>query len=682
MNIKLHNKYEVYYKNKTYTAYNTMLKTVFDKIKELEPYNNYFAFGTGSGATTSSTTKLGSFVASYANETEEIKANPLYEMKVVKSKLFDEDEANGLTFCEMGICASSESDPTIYNRVVLTDENNNVVSITKEAGSDMLVRLTIYLEITSSTGGAQFVAGNNPLIMQILGENVLTSKVLTFKKGTNLMPNEVVYRDNVKDSVVFPADRITYFLNNFDGVVIKYNCDYGLGEMLESVVLADNTPVIRFNALTVKNVSNETKNCTKEDNNCVKVDRLVQSVTEVSQTSDGTILNAIENTYASSFGDYISSPFSEPFNNQTTRFVSKDGSIIAFLNNSSFYFYKNDNLRILPIDATAFSAYQVSAVYMAGDYVLAQLSVSPYIEVYKIENNVLKKMAISTDSVNGNVNFALSSLDFTVDKLNRLRICGIDNSGFGKCYLGTVSNLTLSITSAVASTFAPEKVVALYKNNFCDSLVLFISANATIGGLSNLSYVQLVNENGELATDANLHALANNVLTNSTAVFGTNRVVYSIKETTYGGSLLNSYYFPEKERYNIPYDGETAIWVSHDFNYVIKKYSGNVFKIFSNIGFNTLEEFEDNIFATIDCSSILDFEFLKDTLIIFTSSSLKPIIAINLNENLCVLEGLNSESASEITVAYNKYNLLGSSLTENVEAKLTLTISGGSNNGV
>ena len=683
MDIKLHNKDEVFYKNKKYTAYNTMLSTVFDKIKDLEPYNGYFAFGTGSAATTSSTTKLASYVATYANTTEELHDNPLYEMKVVKSKTFGENEANGLSFCEMGICATSESNPTIYNRVILMDDNNNVVTITKEAGEEMLVRLTIYLETTTITGGAQFVAGNNKLIAQILGEDELTSKVLTFKKGTNLMPNEIVYRENVDSLTTYPADKLSYYTESPEGVVIKYTCDYGTGPLYESVVLADNTPVIRFNALSVKQKTSTTKSATKEANNCVIVDSLVHSVTEVSSTSDGTVLSGVASKYATSFGDYIASPFGYPFDNMSSRFVSKDGSIIAFCLNSNYYFYKNDSLRILPINATAFSASNVSNILMADNYVVSVLSSSPYIEIYKINSSLtLEKLIINTDSLSGAADFNLTSVDFTITGSGSFRICGIDGSGLGKCYIGTESSGTLTISSVVSSTIEPEKVVAIYKNNFCDSIVFFLSANATVNGVSGLSYVQMVSAEGTITTDANVHAMAAGVLANSTGVFGTNRVVYNTKATTYGGSLINSYFFPEKTRYNIPYASETDIWVSHDFNYVIKKFTGNVFKIYANMGYNTLTEFTDNIFANLDCSTIVDFEFLKDTLLIFTSDNSQKIIAINLNENLCVIEGLTSSDPDDVTITYLKYNPLGSIISEQVEAKLTLTISGGSNNGV
>ena len=546
----------------------------------------------------------------------------------------------------------------------------------------MLVRLTIFLETSTTTGGAQFVAGDNVLIKQILGENALTSTTLTFKKGTNLMPNEVVYRNNVNSTTTFPADKLSYYTDGYDGVVIKYTCDYGTGALYESVVLADNKPVIRFNALGVKQTTSTTLATEKEDNNTVVVGGLVHSVTEVSDTNNGTILTATANNYASSFGDYISSPFSQPITSQTTRYVSKDGSVICFSQSGNYYFYKNDSLRILPINATAFTSSNVSSILMAGDYVIAALSVSPYLEVYKITNLILEKLSINTDSLNGNVSFNLTSLDFTVTSSGSIRICGIAQSGYGKCYIGSVSSGTLSISSEVDTTFEAAKAVALYHNNFCDSLVLFMNNNATVGGFSGVSYVQMVNATGSLVTDSDAHAIASDLLTNATAVYGTNRVVYSVKASTYGGSLLNSYFFPDTLRYNIPYDGETDIWVSHDFNYVIKKYSGNVFKIYTNFGYNTLSQFSDNLFSTLDGSTLLDFEFLKDTLLIFTSSNASPVLAINLNEDLCVLEGLTSSDPDDITVVYDKYNPLGASSSEQVEARLTLTISGGSNNGV
>ena len=104
MKIRLHNKYEVTCGDKTYVAYNTMLKSVFDKIKNLEPYNSYFAFGTGSNAVNFETSKLGSYVATYAATTEQVQPDcKAGDMFVIKSKVFGENEGNGLTFSEQ-IC--------------------------------------------------------------------------------------------------------------------------------------------------------------------------------------------------------------------------------------------------------------------------------------------------------------------------------------------------------------------------------------------------------------------------------------------------------------------------------------------------------------------------------------------------------------------------------------------------
>lgn len=675
MNIKLHNKYEVICGDKTYVAYNTMLKSVFDKIKVLEPYNSYFAFGTGTGAVDFENTTLGSYVATYENSTEQIQADcSKGDMFVIKSKLFGENEGNGLQFSELGITDSMASNPTIYNHVVLTNDNGEVVTVTKLAGQEMVIRLTIYLD-ASNDGNARLIAGDNLLVKQILGENALTNKMLTFAKGTNNQPNVTIYRGVPKNSTTYENEKVTYYLADSVGVGMKYNVNYGEGELREMVVLADGKPVIRYNCLAEREAISKTETLSKNTNNCVILTDDVKEVLSCTSEDGLTNISFKVDNYSHSFGDFISSPFDMPFSNQTTRFVSKDGGLIAFILNGNIYIYKNHDYLIEKIDATAISGAGVSQVLMVGDFVFTKTSLSPYLNCYKITNGACQFMQIDTSIIaDTTFTFDLTNMDVTQSKDGKIRIAGINSAQKGVCVIASEQDGTLKAEKLVAGQISPiEAIACLYQNNFCDSLVFFLTS--CYNNISNMPRVEMVTIDGELDNNQ-IHAAAWNLINNSSKVFGTDRVICSKKLSLTESSIFNTYFYPENLRYNIASDGEIDLYISPDFNTIIKKYSNTSYKIFSIVGYSTPVEFTDNFFGTLNQEEFLDFEFLKDSLLIFTSNETQSIIAINLNKTGAMLEGLTNDDPTSVVVNFNKFNPLGSGAKEHVEATLTITIGG------
>ena len=119
MNLKLHNKYEITLRNKTYVAYNTLLNTVYDKISNLEQYTSHIAIGTGTIQKNIDDTKLESYLMTFNASTEEIQSDvskdTLYIKKVVT---IDESNTDTFSFSELGLTCSNEFDPIIYNHVV------------------------------------------------------------------------------------------------------------------------------------------------------------------------------------------------------------------------------------------------------------------------------------------------------------------------------------------------------------------------------------------------------------------------------------------------------------------------------------------------------------------------------------------------------------------------------------
>ncbi|MBO4570117.1 MAG: hypothetical protein J5689_02765 [Clostridia bacterium] len=672
--MKLHNKYEIICGGKTIVGYNTMLTTVFDKIKNLEPYNGYFAFGTGTTLASASDTHLASYVATYANTTESVQPDVLQgDLYVTKIKVFDNNEANGLTFSEIGITDSSSSNPTVYNRVVLTDDEDNVISVTKPAGEEMIVKLTIYLEV-SSDSSAKLIGGNNTLVKQILGEDASVSRALVFTKGNNLSSNTSIYRGVPNNYSSCQYEVLSYNLANDSGFALEFTIDFGTGNLVEVVGILDNCPVLRFNCLGSRASVTTTETIAKEGNNSAFVSGFVKNILSVTDTVTQQQVPYSVSLVANEFSDFKISPFSYPFTNQTPRFVSRDGSYIGFVLNGSFYLFKNEDYMLTEINTSIINIENYTNIIIVDNYVFVVKSNVTL--AYRVANGALANMVITLNSNTINdYDFDLTDFGITISSNNTFMFYGIDDDGYGVCYIGSLNGTSnIEITSMSKTTkYGYTNAVSSFKNNFCDSAVYFLTTSYDDN--TGLSYVESIISTGVVISN-NTHAMAYDLLTNATSVSATSRVIYSRRNASGNNSIFNTYYLPEQRRYSIPYEGEVDIYFSPDFNYIIKKYSSTSYKIYNLIGYSIPIEFNSGIFNTLSAQTFTDFQFLKDTLLIFTSDQNSPIIAINLNKNCAVIENLNDSVSSNISVSVERYNVLGSITNENVEGKLTLKISG------
>ena len=152
MNIKLHNKFEIILPNKTYTAYNTLLSSVYEKIANLSQYTSNIAIGTGLNKINYTENKLGNYLRTFTANTEEIQSDVTKgTLYIVKTATIDEDFDGTFSFSELGLTDTNEFNPTIYNHVLLTDSDGTPVSITRNQGDTMQIRVTIYLELSQNS---------------------------------------------------------------------------------------------------------------------------------------------------------------------------------------------------------------------------------------------------------------------------------------------------------------------------------------------------------------------------------------------------------------------------------------------------------------------------------------------------------------------------------------------------
>ena len=112
-------------------------------------------------------------------------------------------------------------------------------------------------------------------------------------------------------------------------------------------------------------------------------------------------------------------------------------------------------------------------------------------------------------------------------------------------------------------------------------------------------------------------------------------------------------------------------YISTNLLYLIQKRGSN-YDIYNLVGYNTPTKFKNGFPPEINQSEIVDFEFLNDTLLIFTNNPDEKIIAYNLKETSMVIENVSSIE-TDYLVSYKKYDIVGSN-NEGVIATFAIDI--------
>jgi len=134
---------------------------------------------------------------------------------------------------------------------------------------------------------------------------------------------------------------------------------------------------------------------------------------------------------------------------------------------------------------------------------------------------------------------------------------------------------------------------------------------------------------------------------------------------------LRVVYFPNLETAETTFSSGIKHWCSKDGNYIIAKYEDNSYKIFNFHEINNLIEFKNNFPSFIDTSTITDFEFVGDYLLIFTTLTNESLYAIPIKNNLTRIDNLSDQTLS-YQIDYTKHNLLGSRNLEGVKVNFSM----------
>ena len=669
MNLKLHNKVEVVAGDKKLCFYNTMLKSVQQKFQNRQSFNEFLAIGTGTGEHSADNYKLLSHLKTFPLELEflqddvSVSEDDLY---VKKSVLIDDDSLVGKNITEVGLTDELSDNPTIYNYISLvSEESPNGFLIEKSC--PILISVYIYLTL-SKTGEGVMCAGKNKLIDFLLGCGL--SENLYACRGLNLLQNqetvERVFGNNAQ-LTKFPCS-IDYVTHEA-GISLCFSANLKSEKTYEVVILVGDSPVARINVLEHKSLIASSETFSPKRNYVIDAGNDVKSVNEVINLQTNEMESDIYiSKYADRFGDKIKLPFDGLFSNDTPRFLSKDGKMIFFVYEDRVYGYKNISYKVVKLNTSQVNVSNIISITSFDDFVFIFSRSHPYVFCYKIIADELVFAQIDIQSFEKNYLLERAyKIDMTLAKNGNFILAFLDDEnhfGYVAYYTFDENQNKFVFDSYFESNYNFTYLLAMIKNNFSDACIIFLK-EAESPYETRLVYYYADKTYRDIYT-----TLAVEFTENTKEIYAKNRAII-IEKTTEPHIWV--YYYPQLYRYTLSLFGsEENDYISTNLHYLIQKYSGDNYKIFNLIGYDTPTEFLDGFNDIVDQGKILDFEFLDDTLLIFLDSIDEPVVAFNLFENHAVIENVSSNE-NQYRVVCDKYDLIGKN-SEEVIVSLTIKI--------
>ncbi len=662
MNIRLHNKFEILYNNKTITAYNTLLNTVFDKIGSLSQYTSHLALGLGKEQRLPTDSKLGQYALSFECTTEEIQSDVTKDtLYIKKSVVIPENNETEFSFCELGLTDSGDFDPVIYNHVLLKDTAGQVVTINRKKGEALEIKVTIYLEL-STTGKGLFIKGENNLIKQILGEKLeLSDTNLYACRGENLTGNEYTTRVLPKmDNAVVCDKEIT---KTDSGLDITFKADMGVGVTEELVLVYGNQSVLRINTLETKAPKSVTTTLTSLNGNVLELGENVKEVTSVKCGEEAETSYTLTR-YASKLTDKIENLFDQPFTSSTKRYVSRDQSMIAFIYQSQVHLYRATGYGFEKLNTTQMPASDIMKMFIFSNKILMLMTTSPYFRIFDIDgNNVISRGVDLTFYQTSIYPYSWIDADATVCDDGKI-ILGliINNEEHTPVIMRFNQNVNTTYYDSIEKpkSVGALKVFALGKTPYNEPLVAFVTDNYL--GEELYAIEEFFESSSALGDSEKAYTLVNDSL----EIKAAGRAVMSQYELS---PYLRVYYFPTLIESPTHLSTGKKHYVSGDGNYIIAVGQDDDFKIYNFHNPSALEEFAGGFPEFFNKVDAKDFEFVGHMLLVFTLSSVYGIV---LKESMIRLDNVKNSQAS-YDVEMKTYDLLGSKELEGVRLELKLT---------
>ena len=647
MQFSFHNKLTVTINNKKHIFYNKILQSLLVKLSSFKQYNNFLAIGDGHPDEN---------IQSTFHLTHHIKTVKLTQSScqsdITKGELFAKysflipsDDLYSNYISEVGLSDNGEN-PTIYNYFSLTDEQNPQgldISNTNE----VLLEITIYLNINENS---EFIltAGKNPFIEFLLGYGI--GDVYTFL-GSNYSENIRINREPAVNKEYYLCSKEANIINN--SLEINFSFSFSNTIINEIVFVTNDKVFARYNLKEINSTQTIESSFTSQNNYIIKLDEDIKDIITVKNQNNQTLENNVSiSKFANSLGDRIYLPFSNLFNYETPRFVSKDGKLIFFILNDKVYAYKNESFHIQTIECNNINDDYITHIISFDNFIFVVSKLSPYISTYIIQDNKVEKINNNFETFEHFDKIEnLHDIDITQCNDGQI-IIGIltSNNNALSIYINYEENNCLTISHYIQNQKQFNYVLALYKNHFCDGQMIYLKEGETSASSRIVTHYSNYTENDTYSY------LAFELTNNSKSIYTKGRAIISEKKSS---PTLTIFYYPQVFEYKLPLlSNEIKNYISPTLDYIIQEFENKKFNFYNLVGYETPEKFSDNIELLINTEDIVDFEFLNDTILIFLNNSDK-IIAFNFNLVKTQIENL-SEKNAPYQIIYNKYNKLGS----------------------
>ncbi|MBQ8451561.1 MAG: hypothetical protein IJ538_02160 [Clostridia bacterium] len=657
MKFSFHNKLEVEFCGKKTTYFNSFYKTVFDRLISQKSYGEFIAIGIGEPSLKQTEFKLTTPIKAYRLETTNLQTNPKFsDIFIKKTVIIDDFELNNKYIKEIGLC-NTKDDLTLINYFsLITEETPD--GILKEENKSLVLSIYIYLNITDND--LILTLGNNDFLKFLLGLGLSDS--INISRGYITSKNQIERCQTTTEK--FPCSLIF----NEENFSIEIQGDLGEGKTNEIVFSIGEKPFARtvcteyHTPVTYLSVSEPKRNHVidlgEDIKNCVSITKQSNSELEASWT---------EIKYSNKLGDKVYLPFYNLFNKNTPRFLSRDGDKIFFICNNTIYGYQNENYSIYDLHANNLSIANITKIISFDSFVFVVSKTQPFISAFLIKNRILSPIelnfgAFDAESLLNNI----FDVEITYTKNNMLMIGVITKSNHfaNVLYLDYDSQNELFIynSNSESNDYEFDTVISMFKNNFTDSSVIFLK------GDERAAYCRIVTfDQNKQKTDL-YSILAYYYTHDAIKTYSKGRAVIVEKSTS---PKLWLYYYPQMYRYTLSlFENESENYLSTNLLYLIQKSQNNDFKIYNLVGYDTPNQFISGIPTSIEKSSIVDFEFLNDILLIFTNNKSEPILGYNLILDQTLIENISSNEDSYL-VNQVKYVPLGMN-NKGVSAKFTL----------
>lgn len=647
MNFSFHNQLNIKTKTKTYTFYNTVLKSILEKLAKFEKYNEYLSIGNGKPSQEFQnnfqltnkifTTKLSN--SSFQSDISKGNLFSKYEFLISKKDL------NCDYITEIGL-SDDKNESIIFNYFsLISDESPNGINIENE--NEISFEIIIHLTVNENINNI-LTSGNNPFIEYLLG-NGLNDVYIT--KGTNYCENVRIEREFDNRNLIL-CNKTSNISDN--SLEICFESNINIGEINEILFILNNKVFARRNLKEYNEPINLNQTFQSKENYIIKIEDDIKNVNSLYNNSTQTYeTNYYISKYANSLGDKVSLPFNNLFNKDTTRFLAKDGKYIFFVIDDKVYGFVNDNFSIKELNTSEINDDNILKIISFDNFVFVISKAKPYISTYTIYNNTIIK---NINNFNSIVNFEkiekCLQIDITYCKNNQF-ILGLicEDKTALSIYFSLNNEQEFIFDNEITNNKEFHYLLAMYKNNFCDGQMIYLKEGSTS------VECRIVTHSADKTETDIYSSLAYHLTKDARKIYTKNRAIISEKNSN---PSVVIYYYPQIYEYNLPLiSDEINNYISEDLNYIIQKRIGNEYKIYNLVGYDLPEEFNNSISELVNTSEIEDFEFMKDSLLIFTNNKEEPIICFNFDLNKTQVENVSSKN-NQYIANLDKYNKLGS----------------------